>query len=704
VVDRSGSLDVAANKAKRACEAAPKLAKRVVFLSDQQQSNWRDKYTEEDFKGMPPMQVVAIGSRDSENTWISDFKIQDGIADTETPATLVARLSQQGQTARSAVQVTLSVDGVKVAAKTVSLEPGTRDREVTFHYTFDAARTTPGQPAFVPVKVSIPPDHLAADDERHLIVPVVAALKVVFIDQYSDAEENPLKNRFGETFPLRRLLVPVTGKDDAQQQVIRIRHLRMDELAPVELREELKDTRLVVVAGIASPGKDVVSLLREYVEQGGQLIVAAGGDFDPVSWNKNAWRDGRGILPAPLQPATVGTLPDLATGRLEWFSFANTNHRLLDHDYFKLAGNSDDQLAALYSAPMFFKAVRADVSNQTLQSLLKAEVDRLDEVFRVRARSGENRDARTQRPPGGQLGQAERAADQTDDEQGGKTRPQWLLFGNRDTDDSEKALPKNPRKRQQRLEELAKRTQWNVLARFDNGVPYLIQRPIEQGRVLFVSSGLLPRWNSLSKTYAIAVFDRILRSMIRSTLPQHNFDAVDQIVLPVTDDGPTRYALSRPGGEASEEPLDAGFVDAQTRAVTVRGALTRGLYRVTARNAAQNDTADDDRSKLWEMPLAVNGSPSESELTLLTKRQFDERNVGNVLRWVGPSESISLAGVQIRGQNWWMYLIVAVLVCLFAELAILAWPALQGQQRIWRAIITDWNARRMRAAGTRATT
>ena len=76
----------------------------------------------------------------------------------------------------------------------------------------------------------------------------------------------------------------------------------------------LADARLVVIGGIRSP-EDRTPLLREFVEQGGALVIAAGGEFDPAAWTAAAWNDGLGILPAPLKPALVGQLPQAATGR-----------------------------------------------------------------------------------------------------------------------------------------------------------------------------------------------------------------------------------------------------------------------------------------------------------------------------------------------------------------------------------------------------
>jgi hypothetical protein len=232
-----------------------------------------------------------------------------------------------------------------------------------------------------------------------------------------------------------------------------------------------------------------------------------------------------------------------------------------------------------------------------------------------------------------------------------------------------------PSVRQQQLESLAARTRFRVLAEFDNGLPFLVERSIGRGRVLLVTSGALPEWNTLAKSYAIAVFDRMLRSMIESTISQHNFPPVEEIAYPVGDDRDVQFALYRPGRELTAEAVDAGFVGADRRAVTVRNALQRGVYRLAAYAPDDEGSSEDGPQPKWETRFAVRGVPIESDLTPLTRQQFDERQLGERLSWVGPGETISLAGAQVRGQNWWKYLIVAVLLLLLVELLLLAWPA-----------------------------
>jgi len=66
----------------------------------------------------------------------------------------------------------------------------------------------------------------------------------------------------------------------------------------------------------------------------------------------------------------------------------------------------------------------------------------------------------------------------------------------------------------------------------------------------------------------------------------------------------------------------------------------------------------------------VAGPAEESELTPLTRERFEER-ASDAFEWVGPGEEISLAGVQLHGQNWWRWLIVGALAMLLLEMAIL---------------------------------
>src|SRR5207237_7450620 len=110
----------------------------------------------------------------------------------------------------------------------------------------------------------------------------------------------------------------------------------------------------------------------------------------------------------------------------------------------------------------------------------------------------------------------------------------------------------------------------HVLARFEtrDRAIFLVERQIGRGRVLFCSSGLLSSWNTLPKTNAILMFDRILRGMIQSSLPDRNVAAMDRLALPLPQVAANqRVTLTRPGANRAAEPLDVTYVGASRRGV-----------------------------------------------------------------------------------------------------------------------------------------
>jgi hypothetical protein len=641
VADRSAAAAQAVNAAQRACEAAPDLAKRIVLFTDQQETLWRGFSGDVQFPQDVRMQVVDVSEGEAENTWIASVRVQDGLADVQTPATIIAEIRHHGEAPRE-VQVSLEADGSPVATRTITVEPGEGAREVAFQHTFDTVAPQPGRPALAPVRVSLPPDRLPADDERHLVVPVVAALPVVFIDQYGAGLEDPLRNRYGETRRLRKLMAPGADRD-GERQLIQVRHVTPEDVD----QETLADARLVVIAGLPDPGA-LTPLLREYVEQGGQLLIAAGADFDPQVWTRDAWADGEGILPAPLKPEPIGALPDEAPERVRPFSIAFDSVR--NQRFFSLAGVPEDEMVELYAEPMFFKAVEVDAGEAVIAELRgKAEERWKQELAPPQTAGGGETPSN--------LDEQNLLTDQG---------PSWLLWST--VDPAEEMATPTADERETLARRLAEQEAPTVLARFDNGAPLMVERRIGRGRTIFVSTGLYSAWSTMHLTNAYLVYNRILRGMIEDTLPRRNFSTVERIAVPLPSaERDVAVLLARPG-EETEEMLDVGFIGQERRGVTIENPLSRGMYHLTA-IPAETSAAAPSEGPRWRMPLAVAGPAEESDLTTVPPSQLDRHAD---FEWVGPREEISLAGVQLHGQNWWRWLVLAALAMLLLEMGILA--------------------------------
>jgi hypothetical protein len=647
-VDRAATPGGAVQLAQEACRRGAELpAKQIVLIGDAQVTGRPPEALGPQLARLPvPVQTIRVAAEMAENAWVERFELQDQIADVATPAVFLATVRYQGPQPRRDVQVTLAIDGTTVASTTVDLVPG-QAREIRFPpYRFSVA-PEPGRAVLVKAAVAIAPDRLPTDDHRYRIVPVVAGLPVVFVDQYGQGED-PRRNRYGETYHLRRLLAPHTGGDDAAGQLIRVRHVTADAVD----RALLADARLVVVAGLSNP-RPLVEPLRQYVLQGGPLLLVAGGQFDPVTWNELAWLEGLGILPAPLKPEFVGRLADEPSDKLQTFQI---DFHSLVHDWFLLEQVSSEELEDLYGLPYFFKAAALEPSDRWLDVMLR-RVGR--QIESTRSRLAEIDAELAKLPPADTSGrreqlQRDRAA----------VEPNWLLWRMPPSTVDAAPLP---------AEELAERSRPRVVAALTNGTPLLVERRIGAGRVLWFSSGLSSNWSTLALTNTMLLLDRICRDLLQATFPRRNLDTNEPISMPVSAaDRSARFVLTGPEGRP--QVLAADAVGADRYAVTAANPARRGHYQL----AAFAPAAGGRESPLWEVPLAVNGPAEESDLR--GPEPASGKSDAAEGLWVADRSEVAQEA-SAAGQNLWRWFMLAALVCLLLELGLLAAPMLGREAR-----------------------
>ncbi|MEK6237950.1 MAG: BatA domain-containing protein [Planctomycetales bacterium] len=666
VVDQQGSMLLGADMALAACNQEQELsAKRIAFIGDQQRVSWPPEGAGSHFKNLPDLQVVPINASNPSNTWGSECRVRDGIADVETETVFVIQVHHAGDEPRPDVEVTVTLnqedggDDKILFSRTIDLAPR-QTREITFPYHFDVGDVPvePGEPSYQAVTVSLTPDKLPQDDSRFLSVPVVAALPVVFVDQHGEENEEPDKNKYGDTFLLRRLLAPINQRGDVLRQLVTIRHVDVNALA-LEGKDLLQDARLVVMAGVENPGP-AVPLLREYVEQGGQLVIAAGDGFAPDAWNREGWRDGEGILPALLKIEPVGKLPEEdVAGEHQFFRL---DYNTMVHDFFQLEDAEPEFLKDFYEQPFFFKAVAAELTDEVKQTVFDVERDRIVEKRKFIAETREkiseleNKEAQQGVLPEEDAEELNRLRREL-----GERLPDWVLWARGREADRETIKP----------EELADQSRPRLLAAFNNKTPYLVERKIGRGSVMWVGSGVYGGWNTLMKfSDSVVMFDRILRGMLRRTLPEFTREGVNQVLLPVNaGDRGLQFELTRPGHDATALSLDA--LGAESYGLLVRPVNVRGHYWVSA-SPLESEDAEIPQSTLWRLPIAVNSPEQESNLSPLDELGVRDRLGEVTYRWISPGEPISLEGSAVSGQNFWKWLMSGLLLLLLVELAVLA--------------------------------
>ena len=297
------------DRALEACRRTTSMAGRRIFLvTDQQVADWSADAEMEHLKQLPcPMQVVQVAADQIENVWVADVQLREGVANAQCPAVFIATIGYQGGEPRKGIPVVLKVDGKQVASQTIDLQPG-QMREVIFpEYEFSAASAQPRARPATPRSRS---------RSRRKQSPSTACRTTTSGRSWC---RWPTRCRWSSSIPwgptkTRRRRFSATpggcgdgwprqsGRPGQDRPLVQIRHLTIDQLT----RKALADARLVVIAGVSRPSPAEVSLLKQYVEQGGNLLLAAGGNFDPAAWTEAAWQDGLGILPAPLAPTAQG--------------------------------------------------------------------------------------------------------------------------------------------------------------------------------------------------------------------------------------------------------------------------------------------------------------------------------------------------------------------------------------------------------------
>jgi hypothetical protein len=219
-------------------------------------------------------------------------------------------------------------------------------------------------------------------------------------------------------------------------------------------------------------------------------------------------------------------------------------------------------------------------------------------------------------------------------------------------------------------EELAERSAAKVIGRFDNGLPFLVERRIDRGLVMFCSTPLQSA--PLTQVRAVVVLDRLLRDLLGGTLPRRNFDTTEPILLPMRPPGSGTYLqLVHPGDRTEAVAVDALGEDKY--ALVLRNVVERGVYRVVARQAEADASGQAVERVVAEMPLAVNGPELESQLTPVEQAAAMTGVDAARVRWLARDESIRVEGATVSGRNLWKWLMAFVLGGLILELAILRW-------------------------------
>jgi hypothetical protein len=291
--------------------------KRVAIVCDRQAVGWRDvspgfarrwqaRFDPAERAGL--LTILPVGTDAADNLAIESVRLVNPPAVRGERAEVEVRVRNHGPAAQPTITVALSDD--RQDAGTQSMAVAARDvASVRFTTHFD----TVGShllTATVPTGAGFPDD-----DTASTAVDVAPPIPVLFVsgdepDPDAAAGADPavpaavvVPARLAESTFFRVAAAPyaAVGRRGIDPAVVKV--LAAEQFDPASLVGQ----RVVVLGNVAQVSPPVAKALEQFVHEGGGLLIAPGAMTDVRQLNATLWRDGAGVMPAQLEPATAAT-------------------------------------------------------------------------------------------------------------------------------------------------------------------------------------------------------------------------------------------------------------------------------------------------------------------------------------------------------------------------------------------------------------
>jgi von Willebrand factor type A domain/Aerotolerance regulator N-terminal len=265
--------------------------KEIYFITDLQKASWASA----DGAATTPLQDLAakiaaranivlidLGQGSADNLAITALDLEDPLVTVGRDTRFSATFRNFGRTNRSALSVTMNVDGDLQDRRSIDLPAG-EQTSIVLSQSF----ASPGRHL---VELILDDDSLAIDNHRWLAVNAKENIDVLLVDG------EPSGERFGsETDYLRFALAPEVLSADTKLS-----------FRPEVIREsEFLDTDLarfdcVVFANVGQFTDSEARVVQGFLRGGGGVIWFLGDQVESQSYNRVLFRDGHGILPVQL--------------------------------------------------------------------------------------------------------------------------------------------------------------------------------------------------------------------------------------------------------------------------------------------------------------------------------------------------------------------------------------------------------------------
>jgi hypothetical protein len=247
------------------------------------------------------------------NLGVTRLAPESGIRAAGVETWMEVSVANHGKTPASAVTVAIEQDGARLPAVEIDEIPPGEAATRRFRVTFPEAG--PHQ-----LTASLESDAVETDNVRHFAAEIPATFPVLIIDGSTEGDDG----RY-----LRTALDPGGRKAAGWTPQVE---------SPSFLRKHEELPRFAAICLLDVPRLDdsEVAALEDYVRGGGGLTLFLGGQTQPRFYNEQLYRDGEGLLPAPLGVPSQLLRDTQGTGDV----------RVTDHPVFRVfAGQRNSFLA-----------------------------------------------------------------------------------------------------------------------------------------------------------------------------------------------------------------------------------------------------------------------------------------------------------------------------------------------------------------------
>lgn len=286
--DRRSNLYPAIESAVKLLKASPGNRKELFILTDSQLPAWKDleniRRVEREIKAEVGFHLLVIGARGEDNLAVSSMALSETISAVNQPLQCSVSVTNWGAKAVEKIVVKLALDDEPPQSEVLigRIEPGASQTV--------SLSVRPRNPGYHSLTATIPGDRLPSDNQRSLAVLVLDQVRALLIEGTDNSD--PAKR---DAFFLGHALCPVRS-DEMDRYFMKVTRGNLKQLESSTIRQY----EMIFLCNVGQLTPLGAQNLRQYVEQGGTLIVFPGPATDVAYYNTN--RDLSVLLPVRIGP------------------------------------------------------------------------------------------------------------------------------------------------------------------------------------------------------------------------------------------------------------------------------------------------------------------------------------------------------------------------------------------------------------------